>query len=237
MDNVSSIKKELMCAADDKKAQILMRFFKTAEGEYGEGDIFIGVVVPVMRSVAKKYFNKCSLGEMEKLLQEDIHEFRITAIFLMTYLFERSKDDDVKESIINSYIRNIEYVNNWDLVDLSAYKLLGVFLENKDRSLLYEYAQSNELWKERISIIATLHFIRKKDYKDTLKLAKILLTHKHDLIHKAVGWMLREIGKRDLDQELSFLKEYYKVMPRTMLRYAIEKFDEPVRQKFLKGTF
>lgn len=237
MDNVSSIKKELMCAADDKKAQILMRFFKTAEGEYGEGDIFIGVVVPVMRSVAKKYFNKCSLGEMEKLLQEDIHEFRITAIFLMTYLFERSKDDDVKESIINSYIRNIEYVNNWDLVDLSAYKLLGVFLENKDRALLYEYAQSNELWKERISIIATLHFIRKKDYKDTLKLAKILLTHKHDLIHKAVGWMLREIGKRDLEAELSFLKEYYKVMPRTMLRYAIEKFDEPVRQKFLKGTF
>lgn len=229
------IKKELQPYTDAEQAKILTKFFQVRKGGYGEGDKFIGINVPNMRKVAKQYCLECSLPEIEKLLQDEVHEYRITAVFMLTYLFEKKKSPVPKKDIIDLYIKNIAYVNNWDLVDLSAYKLLGTYLLDKDRSLLYEYAKSNDLWKQRVSMIATFAFIRNQEFDDTLKLAEMLLLHEHDLMHKAVGWMLREIGKRDYAVEFDFLKKHYKSMPRTMLRYAIEKFEENTRQQFLKG--
>lgn len=235
MKCIENIKKELKSKADAKKASDLMRFFKTGKGQYGEGDKFLGVNVPSQRAIAKKYYSECSLAEISKLLKTKIHEYRLTALFILVYKFEKTKDAEIKKDIADFYIAHTDYVNNWDLVDLSAYKILGSYLMDKDRTLLYEMAEADHLWTQRISIIATFFFIRNNDYVDTLFLAKKLLGHKHDLIHKAVGWMLREIGKRDYDIEYDFLKEHYGNMPRTMLRYAIEKFAEDVRQDFLKG--
>lgn len=235
MDYVSLIKKELKTYADAEKATDLMRFFKTKKGEYGEGDKFIGITVPNQRAVAKKYYNLCSLSEDERLLKEKIHEFRLTALMMLVCKFEKSKEEAQKKAVVDLYLKNTPYINNWDLVDLSAYKILGAYLFDKDRSVLHKLADSDNLWEQRISVISTFYFIRQKDYKDTMILAKKLLGHKHDLMHKAVGWMLREVGKRDYNVLFSFLKEHYMDMPRTMLRYAIEKFEESIRQDFLKG--
>lgn len=233
MNRVQALKDELSKYVVKEKAEFLPKFFKTHVGGYGEGDKFIGVTVPNQRKAARK-FKDLSLEDLQELLDEDIHEYRLTALFILARKYDRSGEEGKKE-IVDFYIRNVDRVNNWDLVDSSANKILGPYLIDKDKSLLYEFARSGHLWKERISIIATMYFIKKDIYEDTLEISKILLNHEHDLIHKAVGWMLREVGKRDKQVEENFLKLYYKDMPRTMLRYAIEKFDKEERTRYLKG--
>ncbi|MDD4351961.1 MAG: DNA alkylation repair protein [Candidatus Gracilibacteria bacterium] len=227
----SQVQQALKKLASEEKSQILTRFFKTAKGEYGEGDVFIGVVVPEQRKIAKE-FRDLPLNEVAKLLKSKIHEDRLTALLILTYKYPKLEQQE-KKKIIDFYLKHTAYINNWDLVDLSAYKLLGEYLIDKDRTLLYELAKSKNLWERRIAMISTFTFIRNKDFADTLKIAGILLQDKHDLMHKAVGWMLREIGKRDIKTEEEFLRKYYKKMPRTMLRYAIEKFDENKRKFYL----
>jgi 3-methyladenine DNA glycosylase AlkD len=237
MQIIDQVKNELKKYSKKEKAKILSGFFKTGKGEYAEGDIFIGVVVPDQRKVAKKFFNEISLKRTELLLQSEIHEHRLTALFILILKYNKLKDERSKQEIFDLYIKNMMHINNWDLVDLSAEKILGDFLYNfkRDRAQLYDFAHTEHLWTQRIAILSTFYFLRKNDFQDAFEISKILLTHPHDLIHKAVGWMLREAGKRDFKAEFGFLKMYYKKMPRTMLRYAIEKFDEELRVKFLKG--
>lgn len=235
MSYVEIIKEELKKHINEEKAAFLPEFFQAFEGGYGEGDHFLGVVVPDQRKVARKYYKFVSMKDIEELLNEPYHEYRLTALFMMVYKFEKSKDEKEREEIVNTYLNNIGAVNNWDLVDSSAPQILGPFLWDKNKGILYEMARTPDLWKQRIAIMSTFYFIKQGEFEDSLKIAEILLNHEHDLIHKAVGWMLREIGKRDFDVEYNFLKDNYKVMPRTMLRYAIEKFEPELRQKFLKG--
>jgi 3-methyladenine DNA glycosylase AlkD len=237
MDNCHKVKCALSEFANNKRGvEGLYKFFQAFPGGYGEGDEFIGVTVPSQRAVAKKFYQQISLTEVESLLNEPIHEYRLTALFMMVLKYQKSKSQSEKNDIVDVYLRNIERVNNWDLVDSSAHLILGAHLMNSDRQLLYNFAQSENLWVQRISIIATLYFIRNNQFDDTLRLSEILLNHRHDLIHKAVGWMLREVGKRDYEVEYRFLVKHYRSMPRTMLRYAIERFPEEVRQAFLKGN-
>ncbi len=235
MKNIIAIKNELQQNIDAARAEHLPKFFQTFPGGYGENDKFIGVSVPNQRKTAKKHYPTCSLSDAKQLLNESVHEYRLTALFILIYKFEKTTQLVKQTAIVDVYVNNVAHVNNWDLVDSSSYKILGPYLMDKDKSLLYEYAISDNLWKQRISIITTLHFIRHKQYSDTLDLAIILLNHPHDLIHKAVGWMLREIGNQDYAVEFNFLKKHYTCMPRTMLRYAIEKFEEGIRQQFLTG--
>ncbi len=227
------LKRELKILANPEKAKINQKFFKTRKGEYGEGDIFLGVTTPESRKIAKKY-RDIEFKELKTLLNSKIHEERFVSLLILIDKFERG-DEKKKKEVVDFYLKNLKWINNWDLVDVSAYKILGSYLYNKDRKILYNLATSKNLWEKRISIIATLYFINKNDFSDTLKISEVLLSDEHDLIHKAVGWMLREIGKIDLHAEEDFLKKYYKKMPRTMLRYAIEKFPEEKRQKYLKG--
>ncbi len=224
---------EMSKCANKEKAQDLQRFFKTAKGEYAEGDIFIGISVPVQRNFAKKY-KILSIDELEELLHSPIHEHRLTALFILIIKFEKG-DDVLRKQIFNLYMSSSDYVNNWDLVDSSAHKIVGPYLYERDFSVLYEWAESGHLWKQRISMMTTYYFIKKHDFKIVFDIATILLHHKHDLIHKIVGWMLREVGKINYQEEYEYLQRNYSTMPRTMLRYAIEKFDEDVRQDFLKG--
>ena len=232
MPKISELKKELKNLADPKQAQALQRFFKTGKGEYGEGDIFLGIKVPVLRRVSGRY-RELSLKDMEKLLQSKIHEHRMMAVYLLTYKFEKGSEKERKE-IYDLYIKNAKSFNNWDLVDMSAPKISGPYLLDKNRKILYKLAKSKNLWERRIGIMSTAAFIRNNDFKDTLKISEILLNDEHDLIHKAVGWMLREVGNRNREVEEKFLDKYVLKMPRTMLRYAIEKFPEKKRQYYLK---
>ena len=227
---LNSLKQGLEKLANKEKAVILQRFFKTRKGEYGYGDLFLGITVPEQRRIAKRY-SHLSLDDLQNLLSSKIHEYRLVALMI---LIEKYKKEDKKE-IINFYLRNTKNINNWDLVDLSSHKILGDYLLNKDKNLLYNLAKSNDLWEKRISIISTACFIKNNKFEDTLKISEILLNDKHDLIHKAVGWMLREVGKKDLKVEEEFLKKYYKKMPRTMLRYAIEKFNKNKREFYLRN--
>tara|TARA_Y100000310_G_scaffold162731_1_gene162675 strand:- start:6977 stop:7684 length:708 start_codon:yes stop_codon:yes gene_type:complete len=233
---MKKLKAELKKHADSEKAKILHRFFKTGKGQYGEGDIFLGIVVPKQREIVKKFGGDLSIAHVQKLINSKIHEERLIGLLI---LVERYKKGDEKEKkfIFNLYLSNSKKVNNWDLVDLTAPNIVGNYLLNKkqERKILYKLAKSENLWEKRIAIISTFAFIRKNDFADTLKISKILLKDKHDLIHKAVGWMLREVGKRDQDKEEKFLKKHYKNMPRTMLRYAIERFEESLRKKYLNG--
>ncbi|BBE31434.1 DNA alkylation repair protein [Tepiditoga spiralis] len=226
---------ELKNNTNIEKAKHSKQFFKSFPGGYGEGDMFLGITVPIQRKIAKKYYKFCTLKDIEVLLNNEFHEIRLTALFILTYKLEKSDNNEEIKKIVDLYINKISKVNNWDLVDSSAPKILGPYFLNKDKSLLYNYANSNNLWKQRISIITTQYFIKNNQFQDTLNISKILLNHSHDLIHKAVGWMLREIGNRNFEVEFNFLKDHYKNMPRTMLRYAIEKFDKELRVKFLKG--
>ncbi|NLC11676.1 MAG: DNA alkylation repair protein [Firmicutes bacterium] len=236
MGYIEDIKSELRKHADPDKAAFLPKYFNAFPGGYGEGDQFIGVKVPLQRKVARKYYKNISLEELESLLREPVHEYRLTALIMLVNKFQQKKmEEEERKAIVDFYLRNISYVNNWDLVDSTADKILGAYLFDKEKALLYKLAQSGDLWKQRIAIIATFYFIRNEDYKDTLQIAKILLHHKHDLIHKAVGWALREVGKKNFQLLYNFLKEHYKNMPRTMLRYAIERFEPELRKKFLKG--
>jgi len=228
-----SVKSDLKKLSNKEKVPIYQRFFKTSPGEYGEGDIFIGVTVGDQRQVAKK--NKdISFGETKKLFKSPIHEHRLTALIILTYKFQTGSESQRKE-IFDFYFKNTQYINNWDLIDLSAYKIVGNYLFKKNKKILLQLAKSPSLWERRISIISTYYFIKNNEFSQTLKIAKLLLLDEHDLIHKAVGWMLREVGKKDLKIEEQFLKETYKEMPRTMLRYAIEKFPEAKRKSYLLG--
>ncbi|MBW2251739.1 MAG: DNA alkylation repair protein [Deltaproteobacteria bacterium] len=213
-----------------KKHQI---FFKTGPGEYGEGDVFVGVTVPELRKLAKEY-KTITLKEVKHLLRSPIHEERLLSLFLLIHRYSKGDEPD-KKRIYELYLKNTKFINNWDLVDSSAGHIVGAFLSDKSKKPLYDLVKSDNLWERRISIISTFYFIKRNQFSDTLKISKILLSDKEDLIHKAVGWMLREVGKRDISVEEIFLKKHYKNMPRTMLRYAIEKFPESKRQRYLKG--
>ncbi len=227
------IRKRLRQFASREKAKVLQGFFKTGPGEYGEGDVFLGIVVPDIRRVAKE-FQGAPLGEVMALLSSSIHEERLLALLMLVHEYATG-DVSEKKEIYSVYLKNTRYINNWDLVDLSAPSIVGAYLSDKSRRPLYALARASDIWKRRIAILATFHFIRRNDFNDALTIAGILLKDEHDLLHKAVGWMLREIGKRDLAAEEQFLKSRYQNMPRTMLRYAIERFPEGKRQKYLKG--
>lgn len=234
MGYIEMIKNDLNQYADPEKAEILGRFFKAVPGGYGDGDFFMGVKVPFQRKIARQYYKKIPFEETERLLQDIYHECRLTALFILCLQFDRGEARD-RQEIVNLYLRNLSYVNNWDLVDASAEKILGPYLIRINKKLLYDLAESGHLWKQRIAIMTTFHFLKNDRFKETLDLAERFLNHEHDLIHKATGWMLREIGKRDFDTAYRFLRKHYHNMPRTMLRYAIEKFDPNLRQMFLKG--
>jgi len=233
MHTHKSILDKLFLFKNPEKAKHSYKFFKAGPGEYGEGDEFLGIKVPDQRKVAKKYRN-LPVAEIEKLLQNEFHEVRLTAVMLMTYKVEKGGLDELEE-MTRLYLNNLPAINNWDLVDSSCHQILGRFLQDKERDLLYDFAHSGDLWKKRIAMITCYHFIKQEDFSDPLNIAEILVHDDHDLIQKAVGWMLREIGNRDLETEEEFLKKFYHNMPRTMLRYAIEKFDEPLRLKYLHG--
>ena len=230
---INELKKELENVADIEQAKIYQRFFKTGEGEYGEGDIFLGVKVPVQRKIAKKYVG-IPLIKLQKLLDSKIHEHRLIGLIILSKKYKKAVEED-KENIFNFYLKNIKNINNWDLVDSSAPHIIGDFLLNKKKNILYELVRSENLWERRIAIVSTWKFIRKNKFEDALAISELLLNDNHDLIHKAVGWMLREVGKKEQDVLEDFLKQHYKDMPRTMLRYAIEKFDEEKRKKYLNG--
>lgn len=234
--NAATIKKELFALSDPQKKEFLPYFFKTGKGQYGEGDQFIGVVVPLQRQLVKKY-NTLDFNEIALLLTDPYHECRLTGLLFLVQMFNKSKDLAFRKTIYDFYIAHVDYINNWDLVDLSARDIVGGYLWSQSKEALLEYAKSGHLWLQRISMIATYYFIKKNDFEYTFKVSDILITHSHDLIHKVTGWMLREVGNinhQALEDYLLYEKRYAK-MPRTMLRYAIEKFEETERQAFLKG--
>jgi 3-methyladenine DNA glycosylase AlkD len=218
--------------ADAGQATVLQRFFKTGKGQYGEGDIFLGIKVPGQRTLAKQY-RDLPISDVITLLQSKIHEYRLTALLILIQKY-KTADNKARKTIFNLYLKHRKWLNNWDLVDLSAPNIVGDYLRDKDREVLYKLAKSKGLWDKRIAILATFEFIKAGDAKDTFGIAEILLNDKHDLIHKAVGWMLREAGKRiGQSTEEIFLKQHYHHMPRTMLRYAIERFPEPLKKKYM----
>jgi len=231
--DLKELRKQINDLASAEVAKTHMWFFKTGKGEYGEGDKFAGLKVPVQRRIAKEFKN-LTYSELKELLASKIHEERLIALIILVQKYAKS-DESEKEKIFKFYISNRKGINNWDLVDLSAPKIVGVHLVNKDRQILFDFAKSKDLWERRIAILSTLPFIRMDDFYTTLQIADILIEDEHDLIQKAVGWMLREIGKKNLKVEEDFLKSRYKKMPRTMLRYSIEKFPESKRKKYLKG--
>ncbi|MDR1881608.1 MAG: DNA alkylation repair protein [Prevotella sp.] len=231
---VKDIQKELESYSTPEKKEFLPCFFKTGKGQYGEGDEFMGVVVPDIRKVAKKY-KDIPLAGLTGLLKSKYHECRLCALCILVERFKKAKETERKE-IYDYYLSQTGYINNWDLVDLSAKDIVGEYLVDKDRSVLYKLAESDLLWDQRISILATFAFIRRGDLVDIFALSEKLLRHKHDLMHKAIGWMLREAGKKDKDKLCTFLDRYHKEMPRTMLRYSIEKFSPEERSHYMKRT-
>lgn len=231
MTNIIELKKELRKATDPEYAKILQKFFKTGKGEYGEGDIFLGIKTPIKRRIVKNYY-QLPLNDLQKLLSDKIHDFRFSALIISIAQFKKGGREKKKE-IFDLYLKSTEYINNWDLVDISASHIVGNFLLDKPRDVLYKMAGSKNLWKKRIAIVSTFSFIRNNEFSDTLKISEILLSDKHDLIHKATGWMLREVGKRDLATEEKFLRKHCQKMPRVALRYAIEKFSEDKRKFYL----
>lgn len=236
----NELEKIIEKSRDPAKAKNLQRFFKTGRGEYGEGDIFIGISVPVQRKIAKE-FKDISLKDVEELLDSRIHEKRLIALLILIKKYERAIKDgkeEEKKNIYDTYLKEAcnNKINNWDLIDLSAPRIVGNYLLDKNRKILYQLATSMNLWEKRIAIISTAAFIKNKDFNDTIKISEILLRDKHDLIHKAVGWMLREVGKRDAETLRNFLKKHSNKMPRTMLRYSIEKFSDDERKKWLNES-
>lgn len=223
------IQKETGKIGSPERAKALLRFFKTGKGEYGEGDKFLGLILPQVRDIAKR-FKDISLFEVSKLMYSPFHEERTIAIIILTHKYQKR---DNKREIFDFYLQNTKFINNWDLVDISAHKIVGEYLVDKDRTVLYKLAGSQSLWERRIAIISTFAFIKNGELTDSIKLAEVLLTDKHDLIHKAVGWVLREVGKKDVRVLEEFLNKHAATMPRTALRYAIEKFPEAKRKLYL----
>ena len=224
---------DLNKAANPRQAKVLSRFFKTGQGEYGAGDVFAGIVVPKQRKLAQKH-SKLDLKDIQKLLDSKYHEYRSLALIILIEKYKMS-DGRLKKKIVDFYLKNVKRgrVNNWDLVDLSAPKILGEYLFDKKKDVLYNLAVAKSIWTRRVAILATLDFIKKEKFVETLRISKILISDKEDLIHKAAGWMLREVGKKNLETEIKFLDQNARAMPRMMLRYAIEKFKKTDRQKYL----
>lgn len=231
--SIQAIKTAVKRNSNKTHAKLLQRFFKTGKGEYGEGDIFAGIKVPVLRQIAKAN-GDTSLSEIKELIKSPIHEERFISLVLLMDKYKHGTDEE-REKIFRFYMENTKYINSWDLVDVSCPRIVGRHLYGRGEELLVEMAKSSGLWKRRIGMISTMYFIDKGSFDTSFRIAEILLRDEHDLIHKAVGWMLREIGKKDFGAELKFMKQHYHTMPRTMLRYAIEKFPEELRQQFLKG--
>jgi len=233
---LKEIKESLAILAIPEKAAFLPRFFKTGKGEYGEGDQFIGVAVPEQRKVAREYFSKITLKELSRLLSSEIHEHRLTALLMLISKFEKTKEQAVKDEIIEFYLNHLQFINNWDLVDTSCYKILGRYaFENQKENLLRDLSGSDEMWHKRIAVVGTMYYIKKGSFELTKELVTQNLDHPHDLMHKANGWLLREMGNKNESELIAYLNQYYKEMPRTCLRYAIEKLDEELRQDYLKG--
>jgi 3-methyladenine DNA glycosylase AlkD len=235
LSTLQDIHHDIRRLADPEKAKILQRFFKTGPGQYGEGDVFAGITVPVTRKLVRKY-RDISLGDAVELLQSPVHEERLLALLILVEKCRRG-DDATRKRIYGLYLKNTRCINNWDLVDLSAEHIVGAWLADRDKEKLYRLARSKSLWERRIAILATFHDIKRGNPDHTLALADVLLADRHDLIHKAVGWMLREAGKRCSPDTLrDFLRTRYRRMPRTMLRYAIERFPEAERKDYLRGA-
>ena len=232
---IHNLRKDVQALANPKKAKLVQGYFKTGPGQYGEGDIFLGLTVPQSRSIAVKYKDLAYL-EISALLKSKNHEERFIALVILIHNYKYGNEKGRKKNY-NFYLKHLRYINNWDLVDLSAHSILGAWLMDKDRKMLLKLATSQNLWSRRIAVVATYHFIKyQKSSAWTFKIAEMLLNDKHDLIHKAIGWMLREIGKNiSHEEEEIFLKKHYKNMPRTMLRYAIEHFDPALRQAYMKN--
>lgn len=231
--SAAEVERRVAAAGDPAKAQFFPRFFKTGPGQYGEGDTFAGVTVPALRKLVREY-EAMPLAEVARLMGAELHEARLLALLILVRQYARA-DEKQRAAIFRLYLRNKRRINNWDLVDSSAAQIVGAHLEGRDQSILDDLAHSASVWDRRIAMIATQHFIRKGSFGPALRIAAILVNDEHDLIHKAVGWMLREIGKRDLPTEEKFLAKHYRSMPRTMLRYAIEKFPELRRKAYLDG--
>ncbi|MDR1984476.1 MAG: DNA alkylation repair protein [Prevotellaceae bacterium] len=232
----SVIIEKLRSLNDKQKAKEMTRYFKTGYGEYAENDVFLGIGTQDIRNIAKQHFKETNLSQTALLLQSKYHEVRRAGIEILVQKMEKENDDHKRQKILFCYLNNIDGINNWDLVDASAPHLLGAFIYNKDKTILYDFVVSDNLWKQRIAIISTLYFIRKGNFEDTLAIAEMFMDNKYDLIHKAVGWMLREVGKRDVETELKFLDKYAAKLPRTALRYALEKFDEDLREYYMNLT-
>ena len=236
MKSVDDIKQALEIIVIPGKAEIMQSFFKTGKGEYGEGDIFIGVTVPDQRSVAKEFYNQISLEEISELLSSKIHEHRLTALLMLVYKFEKIKDKNQQKEIVDFYLKHTKHINNWDLVDTSCYKILGRYcFENQNSKILEKLSDSKNMWEMRMAIVGTMYHIKKGKFELTKTFVLKNLKHPHDLMHKANGWLLREMGKMNEKELLDFLNLHYKEMPRTCLRYAIEKLEEDLRQDYLKG--
>jgi len=233
--NAKEISKHLQKMENKEDARFLQGFFKTGIGQYGEGDIFLGIRVPAIRKLAKEYKN-LQLKEILSLLKSPYHEVRLFALILFVNTFAQG-DETIQKKIYDLYLANTRHINNWDLVDVSAPSIVGAFLLTRSRKPLHQLAKSKMLWERRIAVLATFYFIKNNQFADALKIAGILLQDKEDLIHKAVGWMLREVGKRDIDCAESFLQKHCRVMPRTMLRYAIERFTPAKRRKYMDGGY
>ena len=235
---LENLRGELRRKADKEQARNLQRFFKTGKGEYGEGDVFLGISVPETREITEKY--ELTLEQIQKLLDSEIHEERFAGLLILMKKYKkagREKNENKKKEIFEFYLKNAEKerINNWDLVDLSCYKIIGDFLINNNREILYGLLNGN-LWEKRIAVVSCFAFIKNNDFRDILKIAEFFVENNesHDLIHKSVGWMLREVGKKDEKILRDFLGVHHKNMPRTMLRYAIEKLDDDLREKFLE---
>ena len=230
---LQQLQNELQALGSPEKAAFLSRFFKTGKGQYGEGDHFLGITMPEIRATVAN-FTSLSINDWVELLHSPFHEFRMAALIgLMKHFQKSKKDKETQKLIFDIYLNHLDYINNWDLVDLTCRDIVGAYLFDKDRSILYELAHKEHLWAQRVAIVSTWFFIKNKQFSDTLQISEILLTHKHDLIHKAVGWMLREVGKRDELVLEEFLDTFTKQMPRTALRYAIERFPETKRKYYL----
>jgi 3-methyladenine DNA glycosylase AlkD len=230
---IGTIRKRMRDLADPERARLLQKFFKTGPGEYGEGDLFLGLRVPQVRSMVKEH-RSLDLGSVERLLHSWIHEERLFALLVMVTRYRR--EEPLRGKIYRLYLDNTRWINNWDLVDVTAGHIVGAHLRDRDRSILRRLCRSESLWERRIAVMSTFHFVRRGDFEETLGLVESLLGDGEDLIHKAAGWMLREVGKRDRRVEERFLRTHCRVMPRTMLRYAIEKFPEPLRKRYLDGS-
>ncbi|MDR3366491.1 MAG: DNA alkylation repair protein [Prevotellaceae bacterium] len=234
--NAQFILHELLSVADAERAAFLRGYFKTGKGQYAEGDVILGVTAPVLRDIVK-HAPPMPFAEVQALLDSKYHEARLAGLLCLVGMFKKAKEAAKQREIFDFYLQNTRSINNWDLVDISCRDIIGAYLLDKaDRSILYRLAESGDLWEQRIALVSTWMLIKHRQFDDTLKLAALLLNHRHDLIHKAIGWMLREVGKKDKDTLVEFLEKHHRQMPRTALRYAIERFLPEERTYFMKLT-